>query len=153
MTINPKQTKDVQTQLKRESKSFEAIQQGTVLALLNTFGFGFEFKRPERIAEKTLQFLIIVEVFYNGKPLEFGRKIDIYCDEQFQAEIDEKMSINQIKSLKRRRDLNRAALSFNWLIEYVQQFGYFNNENNRRNYTRLKFLISRWSSYVCRLCN
>lgn len=124
MTQNLKTPKENQTNVKRESKSFEAIQQGTVIALLNTYGFGFEFKRPERIAEKTIQFLIVEEVFYNGKPLDFGKKITQYCDEQFQAELDERMSINQIKSLKRRRDLNRAALSFNWLIEYVQQFGY-----------------------------
>lgn len=132
MTQTPKAPKENQTNVKRESKSFEAIQQGTVIALLNTYGFGFEFKRPERIAEKTIQFLIIEEVFYNGKPLDFGKKITQYCDEQFQAELDERMTVNQVKSLKRRRDLNRAALSFNWLIEYVQQFGYLTERRSTK---------------------
>ncbi|GAT93904.1 hypothetical protein CL6EHI_118390 [Entamoeba histolytica] len=101
-----KGVKGIQTQIKRESKSFEAIQQGSVIAVLNTLGF------------------VITEVFFKGQPLCFGKKIDKYVDEQFQTEIVADMSLNQIKSLKRRRDLNRAALSFNWLVEYLEQLGY-----------------------------
>ncbi|EDR25269.1 hypothetical protein EDI_034420 [Entamoeba dispar SAW760] len=116
--------KDEMNEVKRESKSFEGVQQGVLLALLNSIGFSFEFRRPERFAIKTIQYLVINDVYFNEKKLEFGSVIDEYCDKQYASEIKKDMSSNQIKTIKRRRDLNRAALTFNWLVEYAEQNGY-----------------------------
>ncbi|EKE38590.1 hypothetical protein ENUP19_0388G0013 [Entamoeba nuttalli] len=116
--------KDEMNEVKRESKSFEGVQQGVLLALLNSIGFSFEFRRPERFAIKTVQYLVINNVYFNEKKLDFGSVIDEYCDKQYASEIKKDMSSNQIKTIKRRRDLNRAALTFNWLVGYAEQNGY-----------------------------
>ncbi|ELP91030.1 hypothetical protein EIN_267460 [Entamoeba invadens IP1] len=111
-------------EIKRESKSFEGVQQGVLIALLNSIGFSFEFRRPERYALKTVQYLIINDVYYEGKKLDFGRVINDYCEKQFKTEVKKEMSINQVKTVKRRKDLNRAALTFNWLVDYAEQNGF-----------------------------
>ncbi|KAL7717215.1 Uncharacterized protein QTN25_005484 [Entamoeba marina] len=112
------------TEVKRESKSFEALQQGALVALLSSIGFSFEFKRPERIAAKTSQYITINEVYFNNKPLQFGKTIEGYCQKQFLSEYHSGMSVNELKTIKRRKDLNRSALSLKWLIQYVEQFGH-----------------------------
>ena len=122
--IYPFINKDEMNEIKRESKSFEGIQQGVLIALLNVLGFSFEFKRPERYALKTTQYLVIKNIFFNGKKLDFGNTIEIFCEQKYKNEIEEEMSSNQMKTIKRRKDLNRAALSFNWLVDYCEQNGF-----------------------------
>ncbi|KAL7722627.1 Uncharacterized protein QTN25_000240 [Entamoeba marina] len=112
------------TQIKRESKSFEAIQQAFLISLLNVNGFSFSIKKPERFAVKTLQYFTISEVYNNQFPLEFGLKIEEYCSKQYESEQHENMTKNEIKSCKRRKDINRAALSMNTLVQYCESLGF-----------------------------
>lgn len=116
-------TKDELTVIKRESKSFEAVQQCLFIAILNTHGFGFLIKRPERMAVKTLQLLTINEMYCNDCALDFGSTIERYCEEKYSVEIRNITETNAIKTIKRRRDLNRSALSFSWLLQYAHELG------------------------------
>ncbi|EAL44309.1 hypothetical protein EHI8A_040820 [Entamoeba histolytica HM-1:IMSS-B] len=111
------------TEMKRESKSFEALQQGILIAILSSYGYSFDLKRPERMAEKTFQYLTINEVYFNNQPLNFGRIIEEFCEQQFQLDKTEDMTPNQLKIVKRRKDLNRTAISFSWLLQYAEQNG------------------------------
>lgn len=111
------------TQLKRESKNFEAFQEGILLAFLNTQGYSFALKRPERVAEKTYQYLTINELYYKEQPLQFGSKIADFCEKQFELDMDPSLTHSQFKIVKRRKDLNRTALSFSWLIKYAEHHG------------------------------
>ncbi|ELP91565.1 hypothetical protein EIN_128750 [Entamoeba invadens IP1] len=115
--------KPTMTEMKRESKSFEAIQQGMVFAVLSAFGYSFQIKRPERMAEKTFQYLTIMEVFKDEVALDFGCTIDDFCQRQYETEFDPNMSKGTLKIVKRRKDLNRTALSFSWMLQYCQQSG------------------------------
>ncbi|KAL7717882.1 TATA-binding protein-associated phosphoprotein [Entamoeba marina] len=115
---------DSANRIKRESKNLEAIQQGCIIALLNSAGFSFLFKKPERTSVKTIQYFTIAEVYYNSEPLNVGKAVEDYCQKQFTLEFKSDMPQNQVKTIKRRRDLNRAALTFNWLMGYTEQVGY-----------------------------
>ena len=112
------------TELKRDSKSFEAIQQSVIIAILVRHGFSFEFKKPERFSEKSRQFIMINEVYCNGNPLNFGAKIMEYCDSRFNMEYSEGMTYNQMKLISRHKDINKYALMFNWLLSYAEKIGY-----------------------------
>ncbi|EDR27239.1 hypothetical protein EDI_101600 [Entamoeba dispar SAW760] len=116
-------TKLTLTEIKRQSKSFEALQQGMLFALLSNYGYGFRLKRPERMAKKTLQYLTINEVYYNGLPLRFGYSIEDFCERKYQMEQRTEMTTSQLKVVKRRKDLNRTAISFSWLIQLAEQNG------------------------------
>lgn len=115
--------KETLTQLKRESKSYESFQEGMLLALLNMYGYSFSLKRPERMAEKTYQYITIVELFYKENPLRFGEQINDFCEKQFLADKTEDLTSSQLKIVKRRKDLNRTALSFSWLIKFAEHHG------------------------------
>ncbi|ELP93540.1 hypothetical protein EIN_061050 [Entamoeba invadens IP1] len=125
-------TRPTMTEMKRESKSFEAIQQGMVFVVLSSFGYSFELKRPERMAEKTFQYLTILEVFKDGVPLNFGTAIDDFCQKQYEMEFDPKMSKGTLKIVKRRKDLNRTALSFSWMLQYCEQSGVLVNKRKTK---------------------
>ncbi|ELP83446.1 hypothetical protein EIN_375610 [Entamoeba invadens IP1] len=112
------------TEIKRESKTYEAIQQALMVGLLTEAGFSFDLKCPERLASKTLQNLVILECYFQGNPLGFGQKIEEYCASQYLRDSEGAKTQNEIKVAKRRKDLNRSALSFNWLVKYVEQYGY-----------------------------
>ncbi|EDR21736.1 hypothetical protein EDI_042410 [Entamoeba dispar SAW760] len=88
-------TKLTLTEIKRQSKSFEALQQGMLFALLSNYGYGFRLKRPERMAKKTLQYLTINEVYYNGLPLRFGYSIEDFCERKYQMEQRTEMTTKQ----------------------------------------------------------
>ena len=111
------------TLLKRESKNYESFQEGILIAYLNTQGYSFALKRPERTAEKTFQYLTINELYYKETALSFGSKINEFCEKQFLNDMSPDLSHSQFKIVKRRKDLNRTALSFSWLIKYAEHHG------------------------------
>ncbi|EDR23768.1 hypothetical protein EDI_328750 [Entamoeba dispar SAW760] len=122
MTIK---TNEELNEIKRHSKSYEAIQQSAVIALMNSIGFTFEFRRPERVALKTTQYFYIQQLFYFDEKVDFEYSIDKFCEEQLAIELQDAHPNACKKTLKRRKDLNRAALTFNYLIKILESLGYF----------------------------
>ncbi|ELP84621.1 hypothetical protein EIN_172660 [Entamoeba invadens IP1] len=135
-------------ELKRCSKSFEAMQQAFVLALLNINGVGFKVKRPERRSQKTLQLFLIEEL---KTPMDgaipFEKELDAFCSSFVVKELKESnythltpsdvdsiasitraavdgISLERLKQIKRHRDANKTATSFNWIMERCEQLGY-----------------------------
>ncbi|BFU22134.1 hypothetical protein EHI8A_014660 [Entamoeba histolytica HM-1:IMSS-B] len=122
MTIK---TNEELNEIKRHSKSYEAIQQSAVIALMNSIGFTFEFRRPERAALKTIQYFYIQQLFYFDEKVDFEYSIDKFCEDQLAIELQAAHQSACKKTLKRRKDLNRAALTFNYLIKLLESLGYF----------------------------
>ncbi|KAL7719856.1 TATA-binding protein-associated phosphoprotein [Entamoeba marina] len=132
----PKQLKLLSTtEVKRESKSFEAVQQGVVIALLNYLGYSVEIKHPERLASKTIQFLIVNELYYEGKPLNFGDEVEAICNERYEGEKILAPNPKKVRQTRRHKDINRSALTFNRLLKYVEDRGF----TIKRRYTKSSF--------------
>ena len=119
------QSKQSSAAVKRESLSFESIQQSVLIYLLCKEGYSFTFRRPERVAVKTLQYFSIVDVMNKQSTCHLGTAIDNVCNTQYDAEYNENMKPNEVKSLKRRRDLNKSSLAMNYLVEECTKMGYF----------------------------
>ncbi|EKE38866.1 hypothetical protein ENUP19_0009G0057 [Entamoeba nuttalli] len=133
-------------ELKRSSKSFEAIQQAVLLGILNVNGFGFRIKRPERRSQKTLQLMLIEALTKENTLIQFEHEIDKKCNELVFKELqecgyydlrpddldtissvsvpDEKYSLEKLKQIKRHRDANRSSLSFAELLQMCEKIGY-----------------------------
>ncbi|ELP93773.1 hypothetical protein EIN_175600 [Entamoeba invadens IP1] len=123
----PQEAKEL-TLLKRESKSFEAIQQGAVLSLLIMNGVEIEIACPSRFASKAMQLFVVNDVITNNTRLGFGNMVEAQCTAQFANDSQEMKSGTDkkklLKNIKRRKELNRAALSFNSLLALAENFGY-----------------------------
>ena len=131
-------------ELKRSSKSFEAIQEAFVLSVLNVNGVGFKARRPERRSQKTLQFLIIEQLFDAHEVFNVEEEIERTCNEYVQNELNDsgitdlqpvdiesisripqtRYSVERLKQIKRHKDANRVALLFNQLLERADRLGY-----------------------------
>ncbi|ELP84453.1 hypothetical protein EIN_168080 [Entamoeba invadens IP1] len=112
---------------KHKSKTFEALQQSTLIGLMNTIGFSFQLRRPERKANKTLQFFYVMETFYYCNRLSFETKISTYCDSRLEDDLLKLSKTNEsynLKTIKRRRELSRASMSFNLLVETLENIGF-----------------------------
>ncbi|KAL7718705.1 Uncharacterized protein QTN25_004067 [Entamoeba marina] len=135
-------------ELKRCSKSYEAIQQAVVLGLLNMSGFGFRVRRPERRSQKTLQLMIIEELLCGNVVVDFDKELNKRCSDYVDRELKEanykdlsmanvesmsaiskvaktSKDLEKLKQIKRHKDANKAALSFNELIEKANSLGYY----------------------------
>ncbi|ELP85921.1 hypothetical protein EIN_135050 [Entamoeba invadens IP1] len=115
----------------KESKSYEAIQQGILISLLVANGVSIELNCPSRFASKTMQLFVIRDVYINNISIDFGRRVEEECQKQYELDSREmgvksigKSQDKLVKNLKRRRDLNKAALSFNSIFNLVQNYGY-----------------------------
>ncbi|BFU20674.1 hypothetical protein EHI8A_017930 [Entamoeba histolytica HM-1:IMSS-B] len=137
------------TEIKRESKSFEAVQQAVLIALLNYLGYSIEIKHPERLAAKTVQFLIVTELFYEGKSLNFGEEIEEICSKRYEGERSAAPNIKKIRQTRRHKDINRAALTFNRLLQLVEKHGY----KVKRRYTKSSFKTLRMEKITDILLN
>ena len=127
-------------ELKRVSKSFEAIQQSFVIALLNMRGIGFRFRKPERKSQKTIQTLIIEEISDENGTQNYQELLKqqcaIYTNQELenagftnlkQENIETIASITKLhydehqtevlKQIKRHKDANCLAFAFNWLLD------------------------------------
>ncbi|KAL7715056.1 Uncharacterized protein QTN25_007513 [Entamoeba marina] len=125
-------------ELKRLSKTFEAIQQSLVLALLNINGFGFKVRKPERRSQKPYN-------LYGDDSYE--SEISTFCTNFVTKELKESnyttvnpsdidsvsgitrvavggVLIDRLKQIKRHKDANRSALSFNLLLDRATKLGY-----------------------------
>ncbi|KAL7716361.1 Uncharacterized protein QTN25_006009 [Entamoeba marina] len=146
-SAQPKCQNTSMKELKRCSKSYEAIQQSLVLALLNVNGIGFRVKRPERRSQKTLQLMLIEDLTTPQGVISFEKELDLKCAAHVQkelkeskfadlspADIDSMSSISKVstgasdleklKQIKRHRDANKAAMSFNELVKRAESYGY-----------------------------
>ena len=134
--------------LKRASKSYEALQQGFILSLLNTHNYGITFKKPERRSVKTIQSLVVKTLILpNGFCFEYEAELEKHCnrlaeDELRQAKyyalsahniesiaeinkiINDGYDIEKLKQIKRHREANRNSIAFNWLVKYAEDIGY-----------------------------
>lgn len=134
--------------LKRQSKSFEALQQCAVLTILMNHGFGFIFKKPERRSTKTVQSLLITKIILpNKKVIDYEAEIDELCREMAEAElkkigygqlnadniesiaainkvITHGYNIEKLKTVKRHKEANKNSLAFNQLLKYLHSLGY-----------------------------
>ncbi|EDR24829.1 hypothetical protein EDI_100390 [Entamoeba dispar SAW760] len=131
-------------ELKRSSKSFEAIQQAVLLGILNINGFGFRIKRPERRSQKTLQLMLIEALTKENTLIQFEHEIDKKCTDLVSKELqecgytdlrpddidtisslpNEKHDLEKLKQIKRHRDANRSSLSFAELLQMCEKIGY-----------------------------
>ncbi|ELP92134.1 hypothetical protein EIN_380910 [Entamoeba invadens IP1] len=137
------------TEVKRESKSFEAVQQAVLIALLNYLGYSIEIKHPERLAAKTIQFLIVNELFYDGKSLGFGEDIESVCNERYEGEKNTAPNAKKVRQTRRHKDINRSALTFNRLLKLVEDHGY----TVKRRYTKSSFKTFRMEKITDILLN
>lgn len=134
--------------LKRASKSFEAIQQSFILALLNQANFGFRIRVPERRSIKTLQTFVVEDIILpDSMVFHIHDEIEKKCAELVQGELnllgyvhcspenlDSLTSIYQIaqlgynmeklKTIKRHREANRNSLGFNWILDVAENTGF-----------------------------
>ncbi|EKE39899.1 hypothetical protein ENUP19_0380G0043 [Entamoeba nuttalli] len=135
-------------ELKRCSKSFEAIQQAFILSLLNNEGVGFKVKKPERRSQKTLQlFLIETLTLPSGEIIEYENDVNNYCNSFVVEELKESgythlvpsdinsiasitkvakngVSMERLKQIKRHRNANKMSVSFNWILDRCLSYGY-----------------------------
>ncbi|KAL7715806.1 Uncharacterized protein QTN25_006897 [Entamoeba marina] len=116
--------KDNQNILKRKSKGLEAIQQSVLIGFLNTIGYEFQFKKPERLAIQTLQTFNILDVFLNSKSVHFGVAVSEICDNAYNKNKDIHVSTTNSKALQKRMSTNRASSSFNLLVKIAEQNGF-----------------------------
>ncbi|EDR29971.1 hypothetical protein EDI_346170 [Entamoeba dispar SAW760] len=118
------------TLLKRESKTYEAIQQGVIIGLLIINGYSIEINAPSRFAIKSLQLFSINEIYFNSIAMKFGITINVSCELGYEeemkekGEMDEKTKKRVIKNTKRRRDINKSAITFNTMVQMVENIGY-----------------------------
>ncbi|ELP89479.1 hypothetical protein EIN_391340 [Entamoeba invadens IP1] len=116
------------TLIKRESKSYEAIQQAGVIALLVSNGVTFQLNSPIRFAPIAMQLFVVNDVIIDGESLNFGKMVEEQCNQRFSADSTELENVEDkkklLKNIKRRKELNRAALSFNSLVSIAESFGY-----------------------------
>ncbi|ELP93144.1 hypothetical protein EIN_054190 [Entamoeba invadens IP1] len=145
-TESTKQTATLK-ELKRCSKSFEAVQQALILSLLNVNGVGFKVRRPERRSQKTLQLFLVEELNTKTERILFEKNVDEFCAKFVREELKESnytaltptdvdsiasitraatngISVERLKQIKRHRDANKTSTSFNWLMERCEKFGY-----------------------------
>lgn len=123
------------TMVKRESKSYEAIQQSVLLGILIQHGFGVEITVPLRIASKSLHFFQVKEIYCNNNPIKFGEIIDTHCNRQYAEEMKQTAFMTTreeykrlVKNIKRRKEINHAALSFNTICGLVEDMKYVIDE-------------------------
>lgn len=131
-------------ELKRDSKSFEAIQQCFILLLLNINGYSIKFKKPERRSQKTIQLLTVETLIHNNEIIEFRQQNELKCNETVQRELIENKffalsplniesttaitklnlehdQVEKLKQIKRHKDANMSSLSFNKLFDLCQK--------------------------------
>ena len=125
-------------ELKRASKSFEAIQQSVFIAILNISGYALRIKKPDRQAQKTIQ-CVGIESAVNvitKEEVMLNNIILAQCDEITQNELvsmnsqltltditDPKNSNPEVKTIKRHREANKSALFMKKLIDMCKDCG------------------------------
>ncbi|GAB1219214.1 hypothetical protein ENUP19_0018G0048 [Entamoeba nuttalli] len=116
--------------IKRESKTYEAIQQGVIIGLLIINGYSIEINPPSRFATKSLQLFTVNEIYLHSVAMNFGVTINVSCELEYEeemrgkGEMDENTRKRVVKSTKRRRDINKSAITFNTMVKMVEGIGY-----------------------------
>ncbi|EDR24831.1 hypothetical protein EDI_100410 [Entamoeba dispar SAW760] len=133
-------------ELKRSSKTFEAIQQALILSILNVNGYGFKIKKPERRSQKTLQLMLVEELYEKGSTILLEENINATCNEIVKKELEEngcielepsdidgsssiaqlasKYDSEKLKQIKRHKNANKIALTFKELLQMSEKLGY-----------------------------
>ncbi|EKE38864.1 hypothetical protein ENU1_149690 [Entamoeba nuttalli P19] len=133
-------------ELKRSSKTFEAIQQALILSILNINGYGFKIKKPERRSQKTLQLMLVEEIYEKDSIILLEENINATCNEIVKKELEEngcielepsdidgtssiaqlasKYDSEKLKQIKRHKNANKIALTFKELLQMSEKLGY-----------------------------
>ena len=124
-----KSIEDIQL-IKKDRISFKASQQSFVLGLLVINGFSISVIKPPNGIKKELYYFNIKEIIVKDQPLHFFETIETnnlmkYTDEMNVKEFENQNERKKyVKMIQRRKERNRDALSFNFLVLLLEGIGY-----------------------------